>query len=43
LDIKQNITVRVMRQWNRLLRDVVDASSLEIFMMNRALSNLIYL
>jgi len=35
-----------VKHWNRLLRDVVGASSLEAFkvrLSNRALSNLIYL
>jgi len=34
LDIrKKSFTVRVVRHWNRLPRDVVDAPSLEIFKM----------
>ena len=40
LDIKKkSFTVRVVRYWNRLLRDVMDAPSLETF--KGALSNLI--
>lgn len=32
LDIGKNFsTTRVVRPWNRLLRDIVDSSSLEVF------------
>ncbi|KFO62532.1 hypothetical protein N302_07230, partial [Corvus brachyrhynchos] len=44
LDIgKKFFTVRVLRHWNRLLREVVDAPSLEVFKarLDRALSNLV--
>ena len=44
LDIrKKSFTVRVVRHWNRLPRDVVDAPSLETFKarLDQALSNLI--
>ena len=44
LDIrKKSLTVRVVRQWNRLHRDVVDAPSLETFKvsLDKALGNLI--
>ncbi|KFO60337.1 hypothetical protein N302_13210, partial [Corvus brachyrhynchos] len=35
--------VRVVRRWNRLLREAVDAPSLEVFKarLDRALSNLV--
>ncbi|KFQ34374.1 hypothetical protein N332_05495, partial [Mesitornis unicolor] len=40
---KKFFTVRVMRHWNRLPREVVDAPSLEVFKarLDRALSNLV--
>ena len=44
LDIrKKPFTVRVVRHWNRLPRDVVDAPSLETFKvrLNQSLGNLI--
>ena len=44
LDIKEKFfRIRVVRQWNRLSREVVDASSLETFKvsLDEALSNLI--
>jgi len=44
LDIrKRSFTVRVVRHWNRLPREVVDASSLETFKarIDGTLSNLI--
>ena len=44
LDIRKKFfTVRVVRHWNRLLREVVDAPSLEVFKarLDGALSNLI--
>ena len=44
LDIrKKSFTVRVVRHWNRMPRDVVDALSLEAFKerMDKALGNLI--
>ncbi|KFM06285.1 hypothetical protein AS27_02240, partial [Aptenodytes forsteri] len=44
LDIrKKSFTVRVVRHWNRLLREVVDAPSLEVFKarLDGALSNLV--
>jgi len=44
LDIKEKFfRIRVVRQWNRLSREVVDASSLETFKvsLDQALSNLI--
>jgi len=44
LDIrKRSFTVRVVRHWNRLPSDVVDASSLETLKvrLDKALSNLI--
>ncbi|KFM02780.1 hypothetical protein AS27_08029, partial [Aptenodytes forsteri] len=44
LDIRRNFfTLRVVKQWNRLPRELVDAPSLETFKvrLDRALSNLI--
>ncbi|KFR03376.1 hypothetical protein Y956_15442, partial [Nipponia nippon] len=44
LDISEKFsTVRVVRPWNRLPREAVDAPSLEVFKirLDRALSNLI--
>ncbi|KFP07706.1 hypothetical protein N300_03919, partial [Calypte anna] len=44
LDIREKFfTVRVMRLWNRLPREVVDASSLEVFKarLDAALSSLV--
>ncbi|KFR10327.1 hypothetical protein N306_14583, partial [Opisthocomus hoazin] len=44
LDIRKKIfTLRVVRHWNRLRREVVDAPSLEVFKarLDRALSNLV--
>ncbi|KGL88954.1 hypothetical protein N301_16305, partial [Charadrius vociferus] len=44
LDIRKKfITVRVVRHWNRLPREVVDAPSLEVFKarLDGALSNLV--
>ncbi|KFM06697.1 hypothetical protein AS27_02856, partial [Aptenodytes forsteri] len=44
LDIKKKFfTMRVVRHWNRLPREVVDAPSLEVFKarLDGALSNLI--
>ncbi|KFM04538.1 hypothetical protein AS27_07511, partial [Aptenodytes forsteri] len=40
---KKFFTVRVVRHWNRLLREAVDAPSLEVFKarLDEALSNLI--
>ena len=40
---KKSFTVRVVRHWNRMPRDVVDALSLEAFKerMDKALGNLI--
>ncbi|KFV44670.1 hypothetical protein N341_01682, partial [Tyto alba] len=40
---KKLFTVRVVRHWNRLCREVVDVPSLETFKirLDRALSNLI--
>ena len=40
---KKSFTVRVVRHWNRLPRDVVDALSLETFKvrLDQALGNLI--
>jgi len=42
---KMFITVRVVRHWNRLPKDMVDCLSLEIFKvrLDQALSNLIWL
>jgi len=41
---KTFFTMRVMRHWHRLPREVVDAPSLEVFKvrLDRALSNLVY-
>ncbi|KFM13131.1 hypothetical protein AS27_07243, partial [Aptenodytes forsteri] len=44
LEIRQKFfTMRVVRHWNRLPREVVDAPSLEVFMakLDGALSNLV--
>ena len=44
LDVRKKFfTVRVVRHWNRLPRDVVDAPSLEVFKarLDGALSNLV--
>ncbi|KFQ34479.1 hypothetical protein N332_01132, partial [Mesitornis unicolor] len=44
LDIKKKFfTVRVVRHWHRLPREVVDAPSLEVFKarLDRALGNLV--
>ncbi|KFQ21070.1 hypothetical protein N332_08588, partial [Mesitornis unicolor] len=44
LDIRKKFfTVRVVRHWNRLPREVVDAPSLEVFKarLDRALSSLV--
>ncbi|KFV10552.1 hypothetical protein N339_12341, partial [Pterocles gutturalis] len=44
LDIKRKfLTVRVVRHWNRLPRETVDAPSLEVFKarLDEALSNLV--
>ncbi|KFP53976.1 hypothetical protein N323_05634, partial [Cathartes aura] len=44
LDIRKKFfTMRVMKHWNRLPREVVDTPSLEIFKvrLDRALTNLI--
>ncbi|KFV09946.1 hypothetical protein N340_08998, partial [Tauraco erythrolophus] len=43
LDLRKKIFTRVVKHWNRLLRGVVDASSLEVFKarLDGALSNLI--
>ncbi|KFR16942.1 hypothetical protein N306_09551, partial [Opisthocomus hoazin] len=44
LDIRKKFfTVRVMRHWNRLPREAVDAPSLEVFKvgLDRALRNLV--
>ncbi|KFQ95127.1 hypothetical protein Y956_03994, partial [Nipponia nippon] len=44
LDIRKKIfTIRVVRHWNRLPREVVDAPSLEVFKvrLDGALSNLV--
>ncbi|KFV10583.1 hypothetical protein N340_05176, partial [Tauraco erythrolophus] len=44
LDIRKKFfTLRVVRQWNRLPRDVVDAPSLEVFKtrLDEALSDLV--
>ena len=43
LDIRNFFPVRVVRHWNRLLREVVDAPSLEVFKarLDGALSNLV--
>ena len=40
---KKSFTVRVVRHWNRLPRDVVDALSLETFKarLDKALGNII--
>ncbi|KFR12662.1 hypothetical protein N306_02847, partial [Opisthocomus hoazin] len=44
LDIRKKFfTMRVMRHWNRLPREAVDAPSLQVFkaMLDGALSNLV--
>ncbi|KFQ36624.1 hypothetical protein N332_13647, partial [Mesitornis unicolor] len=44
LDIRKKFfTVRVVRHWNRLPRDIVDAPSLQVFKarLDRALGNLV--
>ncbi|KFQ40643.1 hypothetical protein N332_01572, partial [Mesitornis unicolor] len=44
LDIRKKFfTVRVVRHWHRLLREAVDAPSLEVFKarLGRALGNLV--
>ena len=43
LDIRIFFPVRVVRHWNRLLREVVDAPSLEVLKarLDGALSNLV--
>ncbi|KFQ40069.1 hypothetical protein N332_06296, partial [Mesitornis unicolor] len=44
LDIRKKFfTVRVVKHWNRLPREVVDAPSLEVFKarLDRALGNLV--
>ncbi|KFQ66103.1 hypothetical protein N335_13469, partial [Phaethon lepturus] len=44
LDIRKKFfTMRVVRHWNRLPREAVDAPSLEVFKvrLDRALSNLV--
>ncbi|KFM04487.1 hypothetical protein AS27_00632, partial [Aptenodytes forsteri] len=44
LDVRKKFfTMRVVRHWNRLLREVVDAPSLEVFKarLDGALSNLV--
>jgi len=44
LDVrKKSFTVRMVRHWNRLLSDVVDALSLETFKvrLDKALGNLV--
>ncbi|KFM06298.1 hypothetical protein AS27_02254, partial [Aptenodytes forsteri] len=44
LDVRKKFfTMRVLRHWNRLLREVVDAPSLEVFKarLDGALSNLV--
>ncbi|KFZ60584.1 hypothetical protein N321_04240, partial [Antrostomus carolinensis] len=40
---KKFFTVRVVRHWNRLAREVVDAPSLEVFVarLDEALSNVV--
>ena len=46
LDIrKESLTVRVVRHWHRLPRDVVDAPSMETFKvrLDQALGNLMWL
>jgi len=41
--MKKFFTVRLMRHWNRLLREIVDALSVEVFKarLDGALSNLV--
>ncbi|KFV13190.1 hypothetical protein N340_14139, partial [Tauraco erythrolophus] len=44
LDIRKKLFIlRVVRHWNRLLREVVDAPSLEVFKagLDEALSNVV--
>ncbi|KFP74944.1 hypothetical protein N311_02011, partial [Apaloderma vittatum] len=43
LDIEKLLTVKLVRHWNRLLKEVVDVSSLEVFKarMDGASSNLV--
>ncbi|KFQ14565.1 hypothetical protein N330_13201, partial [Leptosomus discolor] len=43
LDLRKFFSTRVVRLWNRLLREVVDAPSLEVFKarLDKALSSLV--